>query len=629
MPLEVVALFAHKAPEDLGFLAHRTPRVEARLLDEIPLFVGPESELALLLTSEERQAAAAARAGLLLRCDDGTPSSARLSASVDHILRCRELGAVAIVLPAARKVIGPSALAALAPALSSTKGQLKLFVQFHVVQDDRHAWSHTHGMAHYGLPDLECRTTLENREFAARLLQAGMAHLMKQGPDALVLGSVMEAIEPDGRSLGRFEVCAPLAVEGHSYDAWGALQMLPLPAEAADEGPLEEHRMDTLSQLRLFIANRLRAHDIDLHEAQLAAANLCGLSADRLDLSWANLRGATLRDARLGDCLLRGAWLEDSDWSGATLRVCVLDDARVAGACFDSARIEDSSAKGADLTGASLRGTKLTETSFERAVLRGAVFDDAEGEGVEFRGADLAGASLIGVRLDEADFRGANLQGADLSRGRFHSADFRGAILEGSRFDDADCAGARCDEGAGPRPNSASNADAKAAASFDEFANSALRLGMAALPGVFAAREDATAEFLEGVQRTVDALGAAADRPPEEWKPWLEALANIKAGSGPIDRKAVLAALGEGPPGLRNALAARGIPIAQLQERLQHLFSALDANSDQPPEEWKPWLEPLMKMVNEGQALDLKLVFEALSSLTQRPPPKPGGPPTS
>ncbi len=381
--------------------------------------------------------------------------------------------------------------------------------------------------------------------------------------------------------------------------------------------------MDERGKRFASIAKGGRVRHLDLRGAQLAGADLSRLSADDVDWDAADLCLATLRESRFGDCRFERVKFEEADWSGATLRMCVLNGAQGAGSRFDGARIEDSSAKGADLTGASLRGAKLTETSFERAVLREAVFDDAEGEGVEFRGADLAGASLIGARLDEADFRGANLQGADLSRGRFHGADFRGAILDGTRFDDADYAGSRFDEGTGPRPNSASNADAKAAASFDEFANSALRQGLAALPGVFAAREDATAEFLEGMQQTVDVLGAVADRPSEEWKPWLESLANIKMGNGPIDRKAMLAALGEGPPALRNALAARGIPIAQLQERLQHLFTALDANSDQPPEEWKPWLEPLVKMVKEGRGLDLGLVFDALSSLARGQAPAP------
>jgi hypothetical protein len=67
-PLEVVALFADRAPEDLSLFAHAEPRIEAQWLTRLPPFAGPESELALLLTPEERRAAAAARACLFLRC---------------------------------------------------------------------------------------------------------------------------------------------------------------------------------------------------------------------------------------------------------------------------------------------------------------------------------------------------------------------------------------------------------------------------------------------------------------------------------------------------------------------------------------------------------------------------------
>jgi len=378
--------------------------------------------------------------------------------------------------------------------------------------------------------------------------------------------------------------------------------------------------MNVQARLQAIIETGSRASGLDLHGADLVDADLCGLDADGLGLRAANLRGAALRRARLSGCTLQGAELAGADGSGAVLRMCALDGAHGVGARFDGTCMEDSSAKGADLTRASLRSAKLTETSFERAVLREAVFDDAEGDGVQFRGADLAGASLIGARLDEADFRGADLSRADLSRGRFHSADFRGAILDGARFDGADCAGARFDQGAGPHPAPASNADPKASASFDELAGTALRQGLAALPGVLAAREGATAEVLNHIQHAVDTLGAATDHPPEEWRPWLEPLLKMTKGERPIDPKAVLAALGEGPMALQDVFAAGGVPVPEFLARLQHWVAALDANPDQPPEEWKSWLEPLMKMTKEGQALDLKAVLDALSSLAQGQP---------
>ena len=327
--------------------------------------------------------------------------------------------------------------------------------------------------------------------------------------------------------------------------------------------------MDARAHLQAIIATSSRGRDLDLRSADLVEADLCGLNADGLDLRAANLQGAALRNARLSGCALQGAELAGADGSGAILRMCALDGAHGVGARFYGTRLEDSSAKGADLTRAGLRSAKLTETSFERAVLREAVFDDAEGDGVQFRGADLVRASLIGARLDEADFRGADLSGADLSRGRFHSADFRGAILDGTCFDGADCAGARFDEGVGPHPGTAS--------------------------------KDAN--------------------PPTEWNPWLEPLLKMTKGEEGVDVKALLAALGEHPTALRDALVAGGAPAAEFLERLHHLVAGLDANSNQPPDEWKVWLEPLMKMANEGKPLDLKALLDALTSLTHGRPP--------
>ena len=147
-------------------------------------------------------------------------------------------------------------------------------------------------------------------------------------------------------------------------------------------------------QLASLIRSRARAVDLDLHKADLAGADLSGLGADRLKLTGVDLRGAKLSDARLNDCRLEHARADNSDWCGATLRMCVLDALHGAGTRFDGARIEDSTAIGADLSRASLRGTHLTETSFVRAVMVEAALDDAEGYGVEFRGADLGRATL-------------------------------------------------------------------------------------------------------------------------------------------------------------------------------------------------------------------------------------------
>jgi uncharacterized protein YjbI with pentapeptide repeats len=544
-PLDMVALFNNEIPAGLSLAVEGAPSFEARRLDPpFAPFTGHLADSCQPLTPEERCTAETAQAALLLRCAADVPPAERLPGAVELIRRCCEYGAVAIVLPAAQKIIGPSAMIALAPRLDGVGGWLKLFLQLYTIHDEQYAWSHTHGMEHLGLPDLECRTALAKAPMGERLILGCIHHLMKNGGDTLNIGDFVAAEEDDDGVLSRFWVYPPRDVADHDYGAYGALQLVPDPRPYDSAGNI----MDARSQLTSIIERQCRARDLDLRNAELAAAELSRLSADRLDLRAADLRGAKLREARLVSCRLDRAKLDDTDWSGATLRLCVLDGVQAVGASFDNARLEDSSAKGADLSRASLCGARLTETSFARAILREAVLDGAEGDGVEFRGADLSGATLVGARLDEADFRGADLTAADLSGGRFHSADFRGALLDGARFEGTHCQGARFDDGEGPRLASPERDDAEA-----RFDATALRDAFAALQG---------------------------------------------------------------------ALKADGaVATAELLDRLQQAMAELDAASDEPPEAWKPWLEPLMKMANGERPLDLRAVLDALSGLAQAPPP--------
>ena len=383
--------------------------------------------------------------------------------------------------------------------------------------------------------------------------------------------------------------------------------------------------LETTSRLTLFVAKGQRAHGLDLRGADLGSADLSTLCADGLDLRAANLAKAKLIKTRFEGCRMERAIFSDADWSDATLRLCALDGAQGTGTRFDNSRLEDSSVKGADLTGASLRNARLTETSFERAILRDAILDSAEGEGVEFRGADLAGASLIGVRFEDADFRGADLRKADLSRALVRGADFRGAILEGASFDGTDYEGARFDDGEGPRAEAAAQASTPENEQFDGIAASVLREGLTSLPAIFAARGGATAEFIDRLQEVVDGLKSDSHTPPEEWKPWLEPLLKVARREQPLDPRELLDALCKAPAGLQTLFAGNDASNArELLDRLRQAVSALDSASGQPPEEWKPWLEPLMKVSSETQPFDLKALLEALSQAAQRPPADAG-----
>jgi len=343
--------------------------------------------------------------------------------------------------------------------------------------------------------------------------------------------------------------------------------------------------MDTRSQLASIIGKNSRARDLDLRSADFAHADLSNLNADGLNLRAADLCRANLRETRFGDCHFEGAKFEDADWSGATLRMCVLDGAQGPGARFDNARIEDSSVKGADLTLSSLRGAKLTETSFERSILRGAVLDDAEGDGAIFRGADLRGATLIGARLDDADFRGADLREADLSRGRFRDADFRGAILDGVQWTDTDLRGATIDKDAGPVQEPASTTDSASSAPYEKEFESMVR-------------------WVEGLLKTAGEGTSEGSQP--------QPFPNLGEVADSTELRDLLKAF-------EKTLTSRGLQGEKMLSSLQNILDVLEtAPEGEPPEAWKPAIAQILTRLKgaeqEPNPIEILNIFlEALS----------------
>lgn len=533
---EVLVLFPDEVPEALGAVLPAGTDVVAQRLDALhPEWFAPESGLDLRMTAGERLAAEAARCGLLLACETMEPSPAWCAAMTESLLGCLAHGAVAVVLPATRTALGPQAIDALVPLLSTPRGWQGLFLQVRVVRGPGESLIRTEGMRYFGLPDLQCRTAVEQEADSRRMVEAGIVHLMRGGRDALPPGCIAEATGPDGRWLGRFEVRADSDGEDEGKQEGGApgvlqvVPVLPQPGSAradrvaaADPGPPAPDR--------LLAGQRVR--DLDLRGAAMAGVDLGAVRGERLDLSHAELREANLREARLSDCRLDAAQLEGSDWTGASLRLCSLDGARAARACFDGARLEDSSVAGADLHQASLAGAKLSQTSFERSVLRAAVLDGASGASVVFRGADLSGASLVGAQLDEADFRGADLRGASLASGAFGHADFRGALLERTVFDGADLHQAQFDQEAA-QAESGPDAGSEDSPTPEEDLLGVLESFAQALAGRFSDAGARPSELLAELLAQTDAALEAV--PPEQAEPLHHLLERLRGMESQAD----------------------------------------------------------------------------------------------
>ncbi len=154
---------------------------------------------------------------------------------------------------------------------------------------------------------------------------------------------------------------------------------------------------------------------VKLQAAHLGHCQLNGAKFEGADFSNAVLRmcqldggqgeKACFNNARVEDCTAKGANLKAIEIRGAKLSETAFERAVLQGAVFDNSEGEGIEFRGADLSGASLIGVK---------------FNDAD-----FRGADLRGANLSKGQFQFSDFRGALLDGALVE-----GADFGGAIFD-------------------------------------------------------------------------------------------------------------------------------------------------------------------------------------------------------
>lgn len=430
--IDVLLLFAGEHP----IHAPIAP-VQAQRLPPQPALLSADGGYALVLEDAERSAALAASSMLRLHCEALAPSAAWRSAMSTEIVRGLAAGALAVVLPAARRVLGPAFLSGLLDQLGAPGSERTLFLQREVLRAPGQSDVRVRGMAHFGLPDLACRVVSADEPQAMRWIEACVIDLVAGGPDAVPVGRLIEVSAADGRCLGHLELHPARA--DPDAEAWPVLDLVPVdpPADAvvsAGGGVGQRLRM-------------ARQVGTDLREAQLAGEQLAGLQGERIDASGADLSGACLRDAVLHDCLLDGACLASADLGAAILRGCRLEQLQARGALLAEVEMTECDGRGACLIEADLRRARLDGTCLDRADLRAATLDDATGADLSLRGADLGGASLRGVHWEGVDLRGADLRGSCLDGARLPGADLRGAVLDGVDLTHVELTGARRDAG--------------------------------------------------------------------------------------------------------------------------------------------------------------------------------------
>ena len=373
--------------------------------------------------------------------------------------------------------------------------------------------------------------------------------------------------------------------------------------------------MDLKAKIDLAIASKVRMIDVEMVAVNLADENLSTLQADRLNLARANLNGAKLIGARMGNCSFHEAKLEKADLANAILRNCQLSAVQGGNACFNYARLEDSSVKGATMNEASFISTHLTETSFERSVLERCNFRSAQGEGVGFRGADLRNATLIEANFSDADFRGADLRGADLSKGCFSYSDFRGALLEGANFANSDCKGALFDKDAGPNASQSQDEEKAGNSTFTSMLMDQLGANLADLSEESSDNKNYIKDMADRMQQAGKTFKATAKHSPDDWKAWAESFVDRLNTGQSIDLDTLVDILHSGPINLPNHLGLENFGKEDMVKQFKTISNILNSETTEPPEEWKPFFEPLMQTNQSKEKVDFRFAMELFADL--------------
>ncbi len=276
-----------------------------------------------------------------------------------------------------------------------------------------------------------------------------------------------------------------------------------------------------------------------------------------------NDRATLLKDSAASGGRVEDLDLRTQDFSRADLRSLSGNNLDFSGAILDNS----------DLSRCTLRLCKLDRVQAANVNFDEARFEDSSAEAADFSRATLRRAHLTETSFSRAVLRGAVLDHAEGDGVEFRGADLRGASLISVRFDEADFRGADL-RGADLSQGRLHSADFRGAL----------------LNGASMATADcANAWFDEGAG------------PEARHAPGPEVLGELG------DLGELLAELG-------GALKNRpGLP-AELLDRLRQAAETL--HGDEPLEEWKPFLEPLMKLT-EGEP-SMEEVIAALQSAAGR-----------
>jgi uncharacterized protein YjbI with pentapeptide repeats len=188
--------------------------------------------------------------------------------------------------------------------------------------------------------------------------------------------------------------------------------------------------------------SRLRLTRAELTGAFLAGADLTEAVLDRAYANSANFSGACLYGAWLRNCVALPA-----QFRGADLRLCRADDAVFGGSDFenavlDGASLRRSSFHAANLASASLRNADLTSADLSEATITGADFSETNLWSARLPNLPLREAVFTRARFHQADLSRCDLEQMVLPEADFQEATLTGALLTGTIMPRANFRGA-------------------------------------------------------------------------------------------------------------------------------------------------------------------------------------------
>lgn len=175
-----------------------------------------------------------------------------------------------------------------------------------------------------------------------------------------------------------------------------------------------------------FMARGASPHAVDLDRLRQRFFQAVAAGEDLRERDWACL---DLGGARLDGIDLNGCFLEQVDFTGASLK-----GANLSGAILARAVLDDADLSNANLSGANIGAVSARRTRFRAADLSGAKLSRGNFTAADFTEANLAEIESLEIEVGEAVFDRARLLQIKLIRQQFGKTSFQEAEMEAALF---------------------------------------------------------------------------------------------------------------------------------------------------------------------------------------------------